>query len=111
MTSVSHKDIVDDIIEKNGRSKEGGDIITHIIEYHNIFDRSPTWKLCRNKEEYKYAMETGAFINPFLMWERDDSDVIFPNSHNNYGVKDTRRKKGTSDTWLRKEADDDKVSL
>ena len=96
MTSVSHKDIVDDIIEGNGRSfegdKVGGDTITHIIEYHNIFDRSPTWKLCRNKEEYKYAMETGAFINPFLMWERDDSDVIFPNSHNNYGVKDTRRK-------------------
>ncbi len=102
MTSVSHKDIVEDIIEGNGRSKEGGDTITHIIEYHNIFDRSPTWKLCRNKEEYKYAMETGAFINPFLMWERDDSDVIFPNSHNNYGVKDTRRKK---------EANDDKVSL
>jgi len=93
MSSVSYKDIVDDIIAGNGRSKEGGDTITHIIEYHNIFDRSPTWKLCRNKEEYKYAMETGAFINPFLMWERDDSDVIFPNSHNNYGVKDTRRKK------------------
>ena len=102
MSSVSHKDIVEDIIAGNGRSKEGGDIITHIIEYHNIFDRSPTWKLCRNKEEYKYAMETGAFINPFLMWERDDSDVIFPNSHNNYGVKDTRRKK---------EANDDKISL
>ena len=102
MSSVSYKDIVDDIIAGNGRSKEGGDTITHIIEYHNIFDRSPTWKLCRNKEEYKYAMETGAFINPFLMWERDDSDVIFPNSHNNYGVKDTRRKK---------EANDDKISL
>ena len=102
MSSVSYKDIVDDNIAGNGRSKEGGDTITHIIEYHNIFDRSPTWKLCRNKEEYKYAMETGAFINPFLMWERDDSDVIFPNSHNNYGVKDTRRKK---------EVDDDKVSL
>ena len=96
MTSVSHKDIVEDIIAGNGRSKEmgeGGDTITHIIEYHNIFDRSPTWKLCRSKEEYKHAMETGAFINPFLMWERDDSDVIFPNSHNNYGVKDTRKKK------------------
>ena len=102
MSSVSYKDIVDDIIAGNGRSKEGGDTITHIIEYHNIFDRSPTWKLCRNEEEYKIAMETGAFINPFLMWERDDSDVIFPNSHNNYGVKDTRRKK---------EANDDKVSL
>ena len=93
MSSVSYKDIVDDIIAGNGRSKEGGDTITHIIEYHNIFDRSPTWKLCRSEKEYKIAMETGAFINPFLMWERDDSDVIFPNSHNNYGVKDTRRKK------------------
>ena len=24
--------------------------------------------------------------------DSDDSDVIFPNSHNNYGVKDTRRR-------------------
>ncbi len=70
MTSVSYKDIVDDLIEGNGRSKEGGDTITHIIEYQNIFDRSPTWKLCRSKEEYKVAMATGAFIDPFLMWER-----------------------------------------
>ncbi len=75
MTSISYKDIVDDIIAGNGRSKkvrysEGQDTITHIIEYQNIFDRSPTWKLCRNEEEYEYAMETGAFINPFLMWER-----------------------------------------
>ena len=70
MTSISHKDIVDDIIEGNGRSKEGGDTTTHIIEYQNIFDRSPTWKLCRNEEEYKVAMATGAFIDPFLMWER-----------------------------------------
>ena len=70
MTSISHKDIVDDLIERNGRSKEGGDTITHIIEYQNIFDRSPTWKLCRNEEEYKVAMATGAFIDPFLMWER-----------------------------------------
>ena len=97
MSSVSYKDIVDDIIAGNGRSKEGGDTITHIIEYHNIFDRSPTWKLCRNEEEYKIAMETGAFINPFLMWQREETDdhsrTIFPNSHNNYGVKDTRRKK------------------
>ena len=97
MSSVSYKDIVDDIIAGNGRSKEGGDTITHIIEYHNIFDRSPTWKLCRNEEEYKIAMETGAFINPFLMWQREETDdhsrTIFPNSHNNYGVKDTRKKK------------------
>ena len=97
MSSVSYKDIVDDIIAGNGRSKEGGDTITHIIEYHNIFDRSPTWKLCRSEEEYKIAMETGAFINPFLMWQREETDdhsrTIFPNSHNNYGVKDTRKKK------------------
>jgi len=101
MSSVSHKDIVEDIIAGNGRSKEGGDTITHIIEYHNIFDRSPTWKLCRSKEEYKHAMETGAFINPFLMWAREETDdhsrTIFPNSHNNYGVKDTRTRKEEND--------------
>jgi len=72
MTSVSSKDIVDDIIEGNGRSKEGGDTITHIIEYHNIFDRSPTWKLCRDSKEFNHAMETGAFINPRLMWQREE---------------------------------------
>jgi len=70
MTSISDKDIVDDIVNGNGKSKEGGDTIEYIIEYHNIFDRAPTWKLCRDKEEYKYAMEHGAFIQPFLMWER-----------------------------------------
>jgi len=33
-----------------------------------------TWKLCRSKEEYKVAMATGAFIDPFLMWERKETD-------------------------------------
>ena len=70
MTSISYKDIVDNIIEGNGRGQEGGDTITYIIEYQNIFDRTPTWKLCRNRKEYEYAMETGAFINPFLLWEK-----------------------------------------
>tara|TARA_R100000808_G_scaffold2947_2_gene11022 strand:- start:7578 stop:7862 length:285 start_codon:yes stop_codon:yes gene_type:complete len=73
MTSISLKDVVDDIIEGNGRSKEGGETITHIIEYHNIFDRSPTWKLCRDEKEYKHAMETGAFINPRLIWQREET--------------------------------------
>ena len=48
MTSISDKDIVEDIVAGNGKSKEGGDTIEYIIEYHNIFDRSPTWKLCRH---------------------------------------------------------------
>ena len=47
---------------------EEGEKVTHIIEYSNIFNQAPTWKLCRNEEEYKIAMETGAFINPFLLW-------------------------------------------
>ena len=42
MTSISDKDIVEDIVAGNGKSKEGGDTIEYIIEYHNIFDRAPT---------------------------------------------------------------------
>ena len=67
MTSLSNKGVVDEIIEAGGKG-EAGDNVTHIIEYSNIFNQAPTWKLCRNEEEYKIAMETGAFINPFLLW-------------------------------------------
>ena len=61
MTSISDKDIVEDIVAGNGKSKEGGDTIEYIIEHHNIFD----------KKEFNHAMEHGAFIQPFLMWERN----------------------------------------
>ena len=67
MTSLSNKGVVDEIIEAGGKGEEGENV-THIIEYSNIFNQAPTWKLCRNEEEYKIAMETGAFINPFLLW-------------------------------------------
>ena len=67
MTSLSNKGVVDEIIEAGGKG-EKGENVTHIIEYSNIFNQAPTWKLCRNEEEYKIAMETGAFINPFLLW-------------------------------------------
>jgi hypothetical protein len=68
MTSISYKDIVDGVIEAGGKGEEGEKDITHIIEYSNIFNQAPTWKLCRSEEEYLNAMETGAFINPFLLW-------------------------------------------
>jgi hypothetical protein len=68
MTSISYKDIVDGVIEAGGKGEEGEEDITHIIEYSNIFNQAPTWKLCRSEEEYLNAMETGAFINPFLLW-------------------------------------------
>ena len=67
MTWLSNKGVVDEIIEAGGKGEEGENV-THIIEYSNIFNQAPTWKLCRNEEEYKIAMETGAFINPFLLW-------------------------------------------
>jgi len=67
LTSLSNKGVVDEIIEAGGKG-EKGENVTHIIEYSNIFNQAPTWKLCRNEEEYKIAMETGAFINPFLLW-------------------------------------------
>ena len=67
MTSLSNKGVVDEIIEAGGKG-EAGDNVTHIIQYSNTFNEAPTWKLCRNEEEYRIAMETGAFINPFLLW-------------------------------------------
>ena len=67
MTSLSNNGVVDEIIEAGGKG-EKGENVTHIIEYSNIFNQAPTWKLCRNEEEYRIAMETGAFINPFLLW-------------------------------------------
>lgn len=48
---------------------------THIIEYKNQFDGRPAWKLCRGKDMYEYAMETGAFVEPKLVWSREDQDA------------------------------------
>ena len=56
MTSLSNKGVVDEIIEAGGKGEEGENV-THIIEYSNIFNQAPTWKLCRNAEEYRIAME------------------------------------------------------
>ena len=102
MSSISSREIIQEYIDGNGRTKEGGDTIRYIIEYLNAFNQAPTWKLCRDKQEYEHAMKHGTFIDPFLMWERkdtlsdfqkDNSDIILPNSHNNYGVKDHRIRK------------------
>ena len=52
----------------------GGDPdTTHIIEYQNQFDGRTAWKLCRGEKMYEYAMETGAFIKPRLVWAREDN--------------------------------------
>ena len=51
MSSLNDKATVDEIITANG--KHG---ITYIIEYKNIFDGRPTWKLCKDVYEYDHAM-------------------------------------------------------
>ena len=65
MSSLNDKATVDEIITANG--KHG---ITYIIEYKNIFDGRPTWKLCKGVYEYDHAMKTGAFIEPKLIWNK-----------------------------------------
>lgn len=65
MSSLNHKPTVDEIIAANGK-----DGVTHIIEYKNIFTGATTWKLCNSKELYLDAMKRGAFIDPFLLWEK-----------------------------------------
>tara|TARA_R110002020_G_scaffold66143_1_gene174094 strand:+ start:30 stop:281 length:252 start_codon:yes stop_codon:yes gene_type:complete len=70
MSSVSDKAIVDEVKANNGGGVYPGQDVEYIIEYHNIFDRAPTWKLCRNKKEYEHHMENGAFINPRLVWAK-----------------------------------------
>tara|TARA_R110000824_G_scaffold114010_8_gene264186 strand:- start:3096 stop:3317 length:222 start_codon:yes stop_codon:yes gene_type:complete len=65
MSSVSDRQTVDEIIAANG-----SDGITHIIEYQNMFDGRLTWKLCTGKKMYEYAMETGVFIEPKLIWRK-----------------------------------------
>ena len=70
MSSVSDKDIVDEVKANNGSGVYPGQDVEYIIEYHNIFDRAPTWKLCRNKKEYEHHMSNGAFVNPRLVWTK-----------------------------------------
>ena len=65
MSSLNDKATVDKIIAANGT-----DGITHIIEYQNMFDRRTTWKLCNGEGNFIHAMETGAFINPKLIWSK-----------------------------------------
>jgi hypothetical protein len=63
MTSIDDKAMVDEIIAANGDQDT-----THIIEYQNQFDGRTAWKLCRNERIYEIVMETGAFIEPKLIW-------------------------------------------
>ena len=67
MSSTDDRAMGDEIIATNG-----GHDTTHIIEYQNQFDGRTAWKLCRSKEMYAYAMETGAFIKPKLIWTKEE---------------------------------------
>ena len=69
MTSTDDRAWVDEIIATNG-----GDDTTHIIEYNNMHDGRTAWKLCRSKEMYAYAMETGSFIGPKLIWTQEETN-------------------------------------
>ena len=71
MTSMDDKKTVDQIIANNG--EDGAQTVTHIIEYQNQFNGGLTWKLCRSKKMYQYAMATGAFIKPKLIWTREET--------------------------------------
>ena len=69
MTSTDNREWVDNIIAANG-----GEDTTHIIEYQNQFDGRTAWKLCRGEKMYKYAMETGSFIGPKLIWTQEETN-------------------------------------
>ena len=69
MRSFDDKAIVDGVIAANG----GSDGYTHIIEYQNQFDGRTAWKLCRSEEMYAYAMESGSFIGPKLIWTQEET--------------------------------------
>jgi len=64
------KTIVERTIENNGILSDSDEITTHIVEYHEIFNRFPTWKLCKSEKEYKAWIGNKSFINPFLLWMR-----------------------------------------
>jgi len=63
MTTISDRETVNEVIANNGEGQT-----THIIEYQNQFDGRLTWKLCKSEKHYEVFMETGAFINPRLIW-------------------------------------------
>ena len=66
MSSFDDRSVIDEVITTNG-----SDGTTHIIDYQNQFDGRTAWKLCRGKEMYAYAMESGAFIDPKLIWTKE----------------------------------------
>ena len=68
MTSTDNREWVDNIIAANG-----GEDTTHIIEYQNQFDGRTAWKLCRSEEMYAYALESGSFIGPKLIWTQEET--------------------------------------
>ena len=68
MSSTDDRAMVDEIIATNG-----GQDTTHIIEYQNQFDGRTAWKLCRGEKMYEYAMETGEFIKPKLIWTQEEA--------------------------------------
>ena len=71
MTSIDDKAMVDEIIANNG--VDGEQTVTHIIKCQNQFNGGLTWKLCRSKEMYEYAMKTGSFIRPKLIWTQEET--------------------------------------
>tara|TARA_R110000772_G_scaffold6409_1_gene22337 strand:- start:209 stop:451 length:243 start_codon:yes stop_codon:yes gene_type:complete len=74
MTSIDDRATVDEIIAANGiderKDHGGGDGYTHIIEYQNQFDGRTAWKLCRGEGNFIYAMATGSFVEPKLIWSK-----------------------------------------
>ncbi len=76
MTTLWDKTDVDEVIASNG-----SDGTTHIIEYLNVFDRGTAWKLCRGEKMYEYAMETGAFIKPKLIWTKEEEEKRMISRH------------------------------
>ena len=66
-----NKTIVEQTIQNNGILPDSDEVVTHIVEYHEVINRFPTWKLCRDKTEYEACISNRSFINPFLMWVRE----------------------------------------
>ena len=71
MTSIDARAMLDEIIANNG--VDGEQTVTHIIRYQNQFDGRTAWKLCNSKKMYEYAMETGSFIRPKLIWTQEET--------------------------------------
>ena len=71
MPSIADKAMVDEIIANNG--VDGEQTVTHIIRYQSQFNGGLTWKLCRSKKMYKYAMAAAALIEPKLIWTQEET--------------------------------------